>query len=211
MTRSTLKATVLIVVGLVLAAVGIVAWLVIDAGREGSNRLEDWIGGRLKAAAGNYLKPRLEFTSLDYRYPRTAVLHDFAMMATGESGEAVPILAAGEVEIEFTEIPRAGRPIRIRQIDLRRPEVQLVQLPEDRLLGFGDLLYEQPQPVDGEGTARDPSHQPRRARHHLPGARPPAPAGDHWHLHRAARGRNPTRRLSAVATHRSPAAVRAQR
>jgi hypothetical protein len=124
-----------------LAAVG--AWLFYRAGQTGSSAVEQWVGAQLKSVAGSYLNPELNFADLDYRYPRTVVLRDFALKADDPSkpGNRVDILAADRITLELVEIPRDGEPFRIERLVLEKPAIRFIAATSgDGFIGFSNLV-----------------------------------------------------------------------
>ena len=137
-------------VGLALAGVAVLAcgallWL---AGRAGTSPVEAWVAGQIQLVAETYLTPKLTFTDLDYQFPAKVRLKSLRLTADDPAnpGKTIDILACERAEIELTDMPRAGEPIQIASIVLRKPLFNAVAYGDGtkRLVGFSDLIRKAP-------------------------------------------------------------------
>ncbi len=130
-----------VVVGLAVVIVSVVLM-----GRRGSGRIEQWIGRQVQQMVSEVLKPELRFKSLDYQYPRTAVLSECRLTATDPADPATTydIVAADRVTLELAEIPRHGRPIVIQRIIMQSPAIRLIATApgSNQFIGFSDMVRE---------------------------------------------------------------------
>lgn len=129
---------------LALVAGGVIA-LVIVVGGAGQSAIEKWVGTQLKEVVGAYLKPELQFDSLDYQSPMTVVLTNVRLSAEDpdNKGQRVDIIDAKRIRVELAELPRQGQPLRITAIEMDGATVRLVDAKQGGLVGFSDLLLEQ--------------------------------------------------------------------
>ncbi len=100
-------------------------------GRVGSTPLERWIGKQIVAAIEQHITPRLTYSDLDYQAPLTVVIDDLALL-NGEER----ILAVHRATLTLAEVPREGRPIQIREVDLDRPILRFVADENGRMSGW---------------------------------------------------------------------------
>jgi len=155
----------IIVLIIVSTALGALLWFGLQpasttlAGEDGrrTTRLERWIGDRLQAIAQANLNPDFSFDSLDYEYPATVELRN-VVMADGD----VEIINVPAVAIEFTEVPKVGKPIIIEKIAVVQPTMRLVTDAEGNLRGWSNLVRtapdaEQTEPAIDEGRSTRPS------------------------------------------------------
>lgn len=119
---------VLTLIALAAALVAALWWYI---GRAGSTPLERWIGRQLVAAIEQHISPRVVFSDLDYLAPLTIVIDDLALL-NGEER----ILAVHRATLSLAEIPKEGRPIQIREIDLDRPILRFVANEAGRMSGW---------------------------------------------------------------------------
>lgn len=128
---------------LLLLAIG-VGYFFYSTGGSGSGGIETWIGSQLQAITNSYLKPTLSFDDLDYQYPGTVKLSKLRLTTDDprQPGRKLDIIACDEAELTLARIPRAGEPVIIRAITLRKPLVAAVALDTGsvRMAGFSDLL-----------------------------------------------------------------------
>jgi hypothetical protein len=126
---------------LIVAAIGV--FLFYRAGQTGTTPVERWVGSQLQAVAGAYLNPELKFERLDYRYPRTVVLNDFALRADDPDrpAERIDILAAERITLELVKVPREGEPVKIERLILEKPEIRFVVAGGGKpgFVGFSNL------------------------------------------------------------------------
>src|SRR4051812_39867662 len=123
--RKRLVRVTLALVGVFVLAGAIVFWL---AARAGSSPVEAWGGGQIQAVAEAYLNPKLSFTDLDYEFPATVRLKSLRLTAEDPAnpGKTIDIVAAEQAIVELTEMPKAGQPIQIASVVLRKPLFQAV-------------------------------------------------------------------------------------
>jgi hypothetical protein len=140
------KLMIAIPVAGVLLVAGVALFLVLSG--TGSAAVERYVADQVSAAAADNLNPRLSFTALRYHYPLTTVLNDVRLVADdpAKPGATVDIFVAKHVTLEMAEIPRSGQPLRIQKLTLDHPEFRAVCVGEkdSRLVGYGDLLRNQP-------------------------------------------------------------------
>jgi hypothetical protein len=151
------------VIGLgVLVAVAVL--VVILAYRQVSstenNQLKAWIGSQVRSIVQTYLKPQIEFESLEYVYPRTVHVNKLRLTSPDpdNAGNTIDILKVARTTMELSEIPKEGKPIRIEQLILDHPAVQLVVPVSNEagmLVGFSDFVRQ---------AAITPQTQPKEVR-----------------------------------------------
>ena len=131
----------LALVGMFVLAGAVVFWL---AARAGSSPVEAWVAAQIQLVAEAYLNPKLSFTDLDYQFPATVRLKSLRLTADDPAnpGKTIDIVACERAEIELTEMPKAGQPIHIASVVLRKPVFQAVAAGDGskRLVGFSDLV-----------------------------------------------------------------------
>ncbi|MEI7767341.1 MAG: hypothetical protein WCJ97_07890, partial [Phycisphaerae bacterium] len=131
---------------LVLAVVLLVVTLGVlfyISGQKGSSLVEQWIASELKAIAKDYLNPELEFADLDYQYPSTVILTDLALTVPDpiNPGKKVRIFAVKTARLTLAEIPASGKPLRLSEFILEKPEFRAVALKpgSSEFAGFSHL------------------------------------------------------------------------
>lgn len=122
------------VVSLIALAAALITGLWWYIGRAGSTPLERWIGKQIVAAIELHITPRVVYSDLDYQAPLTVVIDDLALL-NGEER----ILAVYRATLSLAEIPREGRPIQIREIDLDRPILRFVADETGRMSGWSNF------------------------------------------------------------------------
>ncbi|MEO6436954.1 MAG: hypothetical protein ABIP55_14505 [Tepidisphaeraceae bacterium] len=141
-----MKRTVRIALALLVVGAGVAVAAVWHAGREGSSTIEQWLAGQIQLVADACLVPKLTFTDLDYQFPATVHLKQLRVTAEDPShpGKTIDILGAESAELELTEMPRVGQPIRIASIVLKKPLFQAVRAGAGsaKLIGFSQLMKE---------------------------------------------------------------------
>ena len=131
--------------GVVVLACGALLWL---AGRVGTSPVEAWVAGQIQLVAETYLNPKLTFTDLDYEFPAKVRLKSMRLTADDPAnpGKTIDIVTCERAEIELTDMPKAGEPIQIASIVLRKPLFNAVAYGDGtkRLVGFSDLIRKAP-------------------------------------------------------------------
>lgn len=129
---------------LTLVAGGVFA-LVLVVGGVGESAIERWIGEQLKTVAGSYLKPELQFESLDYQAPLSVVLTEVRLSADDPDnpGQRVDVIDAGRITIELSELPKEGKALKIASITLEDAGVHLIDSSQGGLVGFSDFLVDE--------------------------------------------------------------------
>lgn len=129
---------------LVVLAAGVFgAWYWI--GMAGTSSLERWIGGQVKSIASSYLNPRVEFDDLDYQRPYTVVLMKFRLTVDDpdNSGQTLDVIYVDKLRLELAEIPKEGKPIRIKKLILDHPKINAIAARSDgKFMGFENMLKE---------------------------------------------------------------------
>ena len=121
--------------------VGVWCWI----GMAGASAAERWIGKQVKSIASSYLNPRVEFDDLDYQKPYTVVLTKFRLTVDDpdNSGQALDVIHVDKLRLELAEIPKEGKPIRIKKLILDHPKINAVSARSDgKFLGFQSMLKE---------------------------------------------------------------------
>ncbi|MFB3891926.1 MAG: AsmA-like C-terminal region-containing protein [Phycisphaerae bacterium] len=123
--------------------------------------LKMWIEGQIRGIVQAYLNPQIEFQALVYEYPRTVRLAGLRLTSPDpdDPGKTVDIVTVAKLTMELAEIPKEGQPIRIQQLILDHPSLQLV-VPagrEGKLVGFSDFIKQ-------SAAATPQSAQPREVR-----------------------------------------------
>lgn len=145
MTRKRWKLRIVAIICVpIVAGCGWLIFQALNAGREGENQLERWIGQQLQTIANSYLEPRLSFDSLDYIYPMTVRLGGLKLSAPDpmRPGYDLNIISVDGAELQLAQIPRVGQPIVIERIVLLRPVIRAVaeEGASPRLIGFSQIL-----------------------------------------------------------------------
>jgi uncharacterized protein involved in outer membrane biogenesis len=144
--------------------IAVTALVVILAYRQVSStdnsRLRAWIGSQVRGLVQTYLKPQIEFEDLQYVYPRTVYVNKLRLVSPDpdKAGGTIDILKVAKVTMDLSEIPKEGQPIRIDQLILDHPSVQLVvPVSNDAgmLVGFSDFVRQ---------AALTPQTQPKEVR-----------------------------------------------
>ena len=132
---------------------GIWYWI----GMAGTSALERWIGQQVKSIASSYLNPRVEFDDLDYQRPYTVVLMKFRLTVDDpdNSGQTLDVIYVDKLRLELAEIPKEGKPIRIKKLILDHPKINAISARSDgKFMGFQNMLKErkevETQPVQEE-------------------------------------------------------------
>lgn len=129
-------------IGIVVLAMGLVGlWYWI--GMAGTSAPERWIGRQVKSIASAYLNPRVEFDDIDYQKPYTAVLTKFRLTVDDpdNSGQTLDMIHVDKLRLELAEIPKEGKPIRIRKLILDHPKINVIAARSDgRFMGFQNML-----------------------------------------------------------------------
>jgi hypothetical protein len=124
--------------------------------RGSSAPIESWIGSQLLAIGGSYLNPELHFDRLTYQRPRTVLLDNFSLASPdpAHSGQKVVILAAKQLRLELTEIPRLHQPVKFNEVTLDSPEFRAVAITPGSpgFVGFANLLKGSP-PASAPGNS----------------------------------------------------------
>jgi hypothetical protein len=166
-----MKAFIVTVCVLIVAALAIVFFLLHRSGQTGSSEVEQWIGSQLQEIANSYLNPRLSFEKLDYQYPGTVTLQNLKLEAEDPNAHnAVTILGASRATITLAGIPKMGQPIVIERIKLESPEFRAVSLQpmSGKFVGFSQLMRSEESvapasaPVTVPSPAPSPAPLPRR-------------------------------------------------
>lgn len=131
---------------LLIAAAGVGGYIYFIAGDEGTTELERWIGEQVRAAAGQYLNPRLLFDDPDYQAPDTVIVTNLRLTAPDPAapGRTVDILHVDRATLRLGQIPRIGEPLHIEDITLTNPRINVIAAAADDLapIGFSNLLRE---------------------------------------------------------------------
>ena len=145
-------------IGIVVLAGGLVGvWYWI--GMAGTSPLERWIGTQVKSIAGAYLNPRVEFDEIDYQKPYTVVLTKFRLTVDDpdNAGQTLDVIHVDKLRLELAEIPKEGRPIRIKKLILDHPKINAIAARSDgKFMGFQNMLKERK-----EGAAKPAQEAPR--------------------------------------------------
>lgn len=104
-------------------------------GQPGSTRIEAWIGSQIIAILGNYITPKVAFTDLDYRRPRTVVLKNLSLTRDGQL-----LASVDEMLLELAEVPREGEPLKIERIELDKPYIALELRPDGEMVGWSGFV-----------------------------------------------------------------------
>ena len=134
-----------------LVVVGAIAWVplsgflgkVVATGKQGA---EDWCGKQLLAIAADHLNPTLHFDELVYTFPKTVQLTNVTLVDAD-----VVVISADAITIEFAGIPKRGEPVVLQTIDLRKPQVRLIEHPDGSLAGLTDLVKDSGGSVKDDG------------------------------------------------------------
>ena len=119
--------------------VGVWCWI----GMAGASAAERWIGKQVKSIASSYLNPRVEFDDLDYQKPYTVVLTKFRLTVDDpdNSGQALDVIHVDKLRLELAEIPKEGKPIRIKKLILDHPKINAIAARSDgKFMGFQNML-----------------------------------------------------------------------
>jgi len=136
---------------IIVASVAILVLVVAAAVWVGA--VEHWVGQQLRALAAARLNPIFAFDDLTYTIPSTITLRGVRLTSPDPEApsEAIEILAIGSLTLMLSNIPRPNRPFRLQQLDLTAPTLRLVRIrageASGSLLGFSDLLKEEPEPA----------------------------------------------------------------
>jgi len=136
---------------IIVASVAILALVIAAAVWVGA--VEHWIGQELRALAAARLNSTFDFDDLTYTFPNTITLRGVRLTSPDPEAPAEPIeiLALDALTLVLSSIPRPNSPFRLRQLDLAAPTLRLVRIRAGEtsggLLGFSDLLKEEPEPA----------------------------------------------------------------
>ncbi len=136
----------------------------------GSTSIESWIGSQLLSMCGGYLNPELHFKKITYVRPRTVLLDELSLTSPDpeNAGQSVTILAVKQAQIELTEIPRRGQPIRFSQITLDSPEFRAIAVKPGGggagggFAGYSNFIKGSGTPA-AAGSTPPPASQPATA------------------------------------------------
>jgi hypothetical protein len=129
-----LKRFLLVMMVLAMLGAGVVGGLWYYTGQTGGTQVETWIGKQIVGVLGNYITPKITFTTLDYQAPRTVVITQLALDYDG-----TPIAEVEELRLELAEIPSRGEPIQIERIDAKAPRL-LFRMTDQGFAGWGDFI-----------------------------------------------------------------------
>lgn len=119
-------------------------------GRAGGSDLEQWIGRHLVTVIENYIQPEVSFEELDYQAPNVVEIRG-VRLTYGDTS----LIAADRLRLELAEVPRKGKPIQIRRIELDRPQLQFLTTKAAGLVGWGSFL----RPGAASGSNQVPAGQ----------------------------------------------------
>lgn len=135
--------------GLLTLCVAAVILLVFGVGGAGQSPIENWIAGQLRLVVNDYLVVECDFDSLDYQAPLTVVVTNLRLTADDPDnpGRTIDFITADRAKLTLAELPREGRPLRIKALELQRPTFKLIDARDGSgLIGFTNLVEPDPNP-----------------------------------------------------------------
>lgn len=146
--------TSILITVIVLIIAGVVAVKIV--GKQGSSRLEHWIGTCITGVLGSYLTPDIKFNAMDYQAPYTVIIDNLTMTTRN-----VQQLEVTQMILELAEIPKVGKPIQIKRIELQSPTIKFVKGSDEDagFVGWTDLVktevIENPNSVEAGNRISD--------------------------------------------------------
>lgn len=126
--------TLFVILGPVL---GVLLILFLWISGSGSSAAEQWLEGPLKAIINAHLNGELSFNNLDYQAPGTVHL-DNVLLTSGMTD----IVSAMRVTLTLADVPRKGKPLRIKDLRVEEPQIRLVR-EGSGVAGFAKLFKSQ--------------------------------------------------------------------
>ena len=112
-------------------------FLLLWISRSGSSAVEQWLEGPLKAIINAHLNGEFSFNNLDYQAPGTVHL-DNVLLTSGMTD----IVSATRVTLTLADVPRKGKPFRIKDLRVEEPQIRLVR-EGSGFTGFAKLFKSQ--------------------------------------------------------------------
>ena len=84
------------------------------------------ISYKLNDAIASHLHAEVKYDSLSYRFPYSVHLKHVQMFSDSSS-DRVPLLEIDRLDLTLAELPHAGKPIVVKNLELNRPTVHLVK------------------------------------------------------------------------------------
>jgi len=144
-----LKKTAIGAGGLFVLIGAAIVLLVVGVGGAGQSPMEKWIAGELRAVINGYLIPECYFDTLDYRAPLTVEITNFRLTAADPDhpGQTVDFITAERALLTLEELPREGRPLKIKTLELDGATFKLIEARDGSgLIGFANLVAAEPDP-----------------------------------------------------------------
>jgi hypothetical protein len=124
----------LLVIVLAIAAGG-AGWWWQRGSATGMNPLERWCADQLRRVAGDLLTPTFAFDALQLEPPATVTLTGVALTSDGAS-----ILTTSSMTLVFSDPPKRGHPLVIREATFVDPQVRLIGRDDGSMQGFSGLV-----------------------------------------------------------------------
>ncbi|MHC5023755.1 MAG: AsmA family protein [Planctomycetota bacterium] len=119
---------------------------------KGTSLVEQWCSQQVQSIANDLIRPTLRFDSMDFQLPATATFNHVTL----RDGEDT-VVEADALRIEFAEVPRAGKPVIIKAVNLDRPIVRLLIGADGQLAGFHDFIRSTEGQAHEDGGSTRPS------------------------------------------------------
>ena len=126
---------ILISAACALTLVGGAAWLYAYLGKQGTSRLEQWIGQQIVGVVQGHLNCTVAFETLDYIAPTTVEVTGFSLSRDGNE-----FVSASRMLIELGERPRVSEPIQIQLIEVDDPHMMFKADPGGGFIGWNNLV-----------------------------------------------------------------------
>lgn len=146
---SMLKKTAIGAGGIFVLIGAAIVLLVVGIGGAGQSPMEKWIAGELRAVINGYLIPECYFDTLDYRAPLTVEITGFRLTADDPDnpGQTIDFITADRALLTLQELPREGRPLKIKTLELDGATIKLIEARDGSgLIGFANLVESEPDP-----------------------------------------------------------------
>jgi hypothetical protein len=104
--------------------------------------VEPQLAKKLQAMVAERLHAELAIGDLDYRIPYTLHVHT-ARLILRDHDDVPALLSVDELDLTLAELPRHGKPLVIRALNVHHPKVSMVRAPTGEIVGH-DIVVKQP-------------------------------------------------------------------
>lgn len=107
--------------------------------------IDDWVVRQVVDILETHIIPDIEFSSFSYIAPGTVRLEGVQLVAP----DGTDIIDAGRLIVTLAEVPRRGRPVKIRSVAIENASLNLIQQNREDGVGFKGLFpFVEPGPIE---------------------------------------------------------------